>query len=68
MAWSTPLEMMANVVDSVQQDPQASKIMLGVGLAHDMVANAPIDLFSNIPHFEFEVDSRDAADLFRSTG
>jgi hypothetical protein len=55
-AWSTPLDMTAAVMENIQQDPQASKIMIGVGPAMDVVKNAPINLFSNIPHYEFEAN------------
>jgi len=57
MSWATPLNMMANVLDNIQQDPQAQKLMLGMGVAYDTVRSTPIDLFANIPHFESEVDN-----------
>jgi len=57
MSWSTPMNMMANVLDNIQQDPQAQKLMLGIGVAYDTVRSTPVDLFSNIPHFESEVDN-----------
>ena len=56
-AWSTPLDMISAVMENIQQDPQASKVMIGVGPAMDAVKNAPINLFSNIPHYEFEANS-----------
>lgn len=63
MAWSTPLVMMANVMENIQQDPQASKIMIGIGPAVDVVRNAPINLFANIPHYEFEAQPSEPANL-----
>lgn len=57
MAWSAPMNMMANVLDNIQQDPQAQKQpMLGIGAAFDVMRNTPVDLHANIPHFESEVD------------
>ena len=55
-AWSTPLDMVAAVMENIQQDPQANQVMVGVGPAMDVVKNAPINLFSNIPHYEFEAN------------
>jgi len=55
-AWSTPLDMASAVMQNIQQDPQASKIMIGIGPAMDVVKNAPINLFANIPHYEFEAN------------
>lgn len=55
-SWARPINMMGNMLDSIQHDPQASQIMLGVGLAHDLVKHAPVDLFANIPHFESEIE------------
>lgn len=55
-SWATPMNFMANVLDHIQQDPSANKIMLGIGLAYDTMRNTPVDLYANIPHFESEVD------------
>lgn len=60
-SWATPMNYMANVLDSIQQDPSAQKIMLGVGLAFDTMRNTPVDLYANIPHFESEVDGHDGS-------
>lgn len=49
MSWATPLNMMANVLDNIQQDPQAQKLMLGMGVAYDTVRSTPIHLFANVP-------------------
>lgn len=56
-AWSAPLDMVSAVMENIQQDAQASQIMIGVGPAMDVVKNAPINLFSNIPHYEFEANN-----------
>ena len=63
MSWATPMNMMANALDNIQQDPQAQKLMLGMGVAYDTLKNAPIDLFSNIPHFQSEVDGSVSGNL-----
>lgn len=55
-AWTAPLDMVASAMDNIQQDPQASKLMVGIGPAMDVVKNAPINLFANIPHYEFEAN------------
>lgn len=56
-AWSTPLDMVAAVMENIQQDPQANKTMIGIGPAMDVVKNAPINLFFNGPHYEFEANN-----------
>lgn len=57
MSWSTPMNMLANVLDNIQHDPQAQQQpMLGIGVAYDTLRNTPVNLFANIPHFESEVD------------
>ena len=57
MSWSTPVNIMANVLDNIQEDPQAQQSgMLGVGLAYDVMRNVPVDLMSTLPHYETEVD------------
>ncbi len=58
MSWSTPVNVIANVLDNIQEDPQAQRLMLGIGPAVDVMRNAPINLFSSLPHFESEVDDR----------
>lgn len=58
MSWATPMNMMANVLDNIQHDPQGQRQpMLGIGVAYDTLRSTPVDLFSNIPHFESEVDN-----------
>lgn len=55
---STPMNFMGNVLDNIQQDPKAAQFPeLGVGVAVDTLRNTPVDLFSNIPHFQSEVDN-----------
>lgn len=54
-SWAAPANVMANVLDNLQQDPQVSKMMLGLGPAFDVLKKLPIDLLANIPHFESEV-------------
>ncbi len=63
MSMSAPMNMMANVMDNIQHDPQGQKLMLGMGVAYDVMKNIPINLFANIPHFEFEADGSDSAKL-----
>lgn len=55
-SWSAPLNMMGNVMDSLQQNSQVNQMMLGLGPAYDTVKHVPIDLLANIPHFESEVE------------
>lgn len=62
-SWSTPINMIGNVMDNIQSDPRAQKLMLGVGPAIDVMKNTPIDLFSNIPHFDSEVDNSVSANV-----
>lgn len=56
ISWAAPLNSMANVLDALQQDPQVSKMMLGLAPAYDVMKNMPIDLLANMPHFESEVE------------
>ena len=57
-----------SVGDYLERDPQVSQMMLGLGPAYDIIKNVPIDLLSNIPHFESEVEgSRDDSNA-RSAG
>lgn len=58
---STPMNFMANVLDNFRQDPQASQYPeLAVGVAVDTLKNTPINLFSNIPHFNIGVENESA--------
>jgi hypothetical protein len=57
MIWSTPMDMFGNALDNLQETPQVSRIMLGIGLASDAVKNVPVDLLSTIPHYENETDA-----------
>lgn len=62
-SWATPMNMVANVLDNIQTDPQAQKLMLGIGPAMDVMKHVPIDQFSNIPHFESEVENSVSANV-----
>lgn len=55
--WSAPMDVFGNALDNLQETPQISRLMLGIGLAHDAAQNVPIDLLSTIPHYITEVDS-----------
>lgn len=54
--WSAPMDVFGNALDNLQETPQISHLMLGIGLAHDAALNVPIDLLSTIPHYITEVD------------
>lgn len=61
---STPMNFMGNILDNIQQDPKAAQFPeLAIGVAVDTLKNTPIDLFSNIPHFQPEVDNSDSPAL-----
>lgn len=61
---STPMNFIGNVMDNIQQDPKAAQFPeLAVGVAVDTLKNTPIGLFSNIPHFQYEVDNSDSSAL-----
>jgi len=55
-SWAAPVNVMGNVLDNLQQNPQVAQMMLGLGPAYDIMKNVPIDLLANIPHYESEVD------------
>lgn len=55
-SWSAPAQVMANAMDNLQQDPQVAQMMLGLGPAFDIMRRVPVDLLSNTPHFESEVE------------
>lgn len=54
--WSAPIDAFGNALDNLQETPQISKVMLGIGLASDAARNVPVDLLSTIPHYVTEVD------------
>jgi len=56
--WSAPIDVFGNALDNLQDNPQVSRIMLGIGLARDAARNVPVDLLSTIPHYDTEVDDR----------
>lgn len=61
---ATPMNFMGNVLDNIQQDPKAAQFPeLGIGVAVDTLRNTPVDLFSNIPHFQTEVDNSESSAL-----
>lgn len=61
--WSTPMDVFGNALDNLQETPQISQMMLGIGLAHDAAQNVPVDLLSTIPHYISEVDQSDSRTL-----
>jgi len=61
---ATPMNFMGNVLDNILQDPKAVQYPeLAVGVAVDVLRNTPVNLFSNIPHFESEVDNSESPTL-----
>lgn len=61
---STPMNFMGNVLDNITQDPKAAQYPdLAIGVAVDTLRNTPVDLFSNIPHFQSEVDTSERTAL-----
>lgn len=61
---SMSMNFIGNVLDNVQQDPKAAQFPeLAVGVAVDTLRNTPINLFSNIPHFQSEVDDSEHSTL-----
>jgi len=61
---STPMNFMGNILENIQQDPKAAQYPeLAVGVAADALRNTPVNLFSNIPHFESEVDNSESPTL-----
>ncbi len=63
-SWAAPVNVMANVLDNLQQNPQVAQMMLGIGPAYDVMKSIPVDLLANIPHFESEVEGSNG----KSTG
>lgn len=61
---ATPMNFMGNVLDNIQQDPKAAQFPeLGIGVAVDTLRNTPVDLFSNIPHFQSEADNSESSTI-----
>lgn len=61
---ATPMNFMGNVLDNITQDPKAAQYPeLAIGVAVDTLRNTPVDLFSNIPHFQSEVDNSESSAL-----
>ena len=61
---ATPMNFMGNVLDNIQQDPKAAQFPeLAIGVAVDTLRNTPVNLFSNIPHFQSEADNSDSPAL-----
>jgi len=61
---ATPMNFLGNVLDNIQQDPKAAQFPeLAVGVAVDTLRNTPVDLFSNIPHFQSEVNDSESSAL-----
>lgn len=61
---ATPMNFMGNILDNIQQDPKAAQFPeLAIGVAVDALRHTPVNLFSNIPHFQSEVDNSDSSAL-----
>jgi hypothetical protein len=61
---ATPMNFLGNALDNILHDPKASQYPgLAVGVATDVLRNTPVDLFSNIPHFQTEVDDSESPAL-----
>lgn len=58
MIWSAPIDVFGNALDNLQETPQISKLMLGIGLASDAARNVPVDMLSTLPHYITEVQGR----------
>jgi len=67
-SWAAPANIMANVLDNLQQSPQVAQMMLGLGPAYDIMKNVPIDLLANIPHYESEVEGSNGRSPARPNG
>lgn len=61
---ATPMNFMGNVLDNITQDPKAAQYPeLAVGVAVDTLRNLPVNIFSNIPHYQTEVDDSESSAL-----
>lgn len=53
---STPMNFIGNAFLNLMHDPAAEQATpLVAGVAMDVAKNTPINIYSNIPHFETEV-------------
>lgn len=58
---STPMNFIGNAFLNMIHDPAAEQTApLVAGVAMDVAKNTPIDLYSNIPHFETEVNANES--------
>jgi hypothetical protein len=61
---STPMNFIGNAFLNLMHDPAAEQAApLVAGVAMDVGKNAPIDLYSNIPHFETEVNANESGNI-----
>jgi hypothetical protein len=61
---STPMNFIGNAFLNLMHDPavgQAAPLVAGVAM--DVGKNTPINLYSNIPHFETEVNANESGDI-----
>lgn len=60
-AVTTTMNFLGNALQSILSDPRGAQHPdLAVGAAFDVVKNAPIDQFSNVPHFQLEESTNES--------
>lgn len=60
---STPMNFIGNAFLNLMHDPAAEQAApLVAGVAMDVAKNTPINIYSNIPHFETEVTANEPDD------
>lgn len=61
---STPMNFIGNAFLNLIHDPAAEQAApLVVGVAVDVAKHTPIDMYSNIPHFETEVNTNEPGNV-----
>ena len=61
---ATPMNFIGNAFLNMMHDPAAEQAApLVAGVAMDVAKNTPIDLYSNIPHFETEVNANEPGNI-----
>lgn len=61
---ATPMNFLANAFFNIVHDPASSEAApLAAGVALDVLKNMPVNLFSNVPHFESEVGPDESSAL-----
>lgn len=61
---STPMNFISNAFLNIIHDPAAEQLSpLVAGVAMDVYKNTPVDVFSNIPHFEVEVSNDESGNV-----